>query len=171
MDLKRIKMNCVECGDCWEWTGYYEKSQPRASGKSVRLWVYELTQGVPPKDLKMVVTVSCGNMRCVAPAHVERVPKQVVVQRCAALGLYSTQLRKHRIALAKRKTIAKITMEIAREMRASKLKPKEIAAQYGQSLNLVYRVLSHKTWREYGPSPFAGLFTGLAANDGARKRA
>lgn len=157
MNLDDIKDRCTEVGDCLEWQGYYERNHPRSAGQSVRRIVYELVHGPVESDPKKVVTMTCDNHRCVHPDHLAYVKKTVVARRVASKGLFSTLIRKQRIAETRRQQSGSITMEIAREIRASDLNAKEEAKQRGISRGMVYKIRAHETWREYGANHFAGL--------------
>lgn len=155
MTLDEIKARCEEVGDCLEWTGYFERGNPRSAGRSVRFTVYELVNGPVAKDRTKVVTVKCGNPKCVNPDHLIRTTKSVVAKRVGSLGL----TQKRRISEGRRKQSTLLTMEIAREVRESTLPAKEEAKLRGISWHMVYKIRAHQAWREYDSNPFVGLMS------------
>lgn len=117
----------------------------------VRRVVWEMRNGPIPDGL--MVTVSCGNPRCV---------------KCLELVTFSEvnrrtwqrpDIRARRVEAftrSSRALRAKLDMEKARYIRATDKTLVEVAAELGISVNLASNVRRGVAWREEG-NPFAGL--------------
>jgi hypothetical protein len=162
LTLERVKARCTICGDCWEWKGACNgvghpkvawMNEDGRTHKSARRVVWTIVRGELP-DTKLV-TVSCGNIRCLNPAHLKLTSKAEVARRTNAKP--STQFKRRvKAAAAKQATEGKITMEIAREIRASEKTGKDWARDLNCSVSLISKVRQNKSWVDYS-SPFAGL--------------
>lgn len=153
--LDQIYARCTEDGDCLRWQGRRScaSGHPKIGNKSGRRVVYELLHG-PIPDHKYV-TVTCDCIDCLAPEHLALTTKAQAAKKGNQCP--TVRLRKA-IASAKanRKT-GKLTMEKAREIRASSKTCDDLALAYGVDKTLISKVRTGAAWRELSASPFAGL--------------
>ena len=105
------------------------------------------------------VKPTCGNEGCIAIAHLEKVQRNEHHK-----GRKRDPSKRQNIAEGARRGFAKLTMEIAREIRASTESGPKLALKYGVTKHCISDIRSGNTWKEYQQ----GLFTGLID---ARKRA
>lgn len=151
---------CREDGDCWLWQlSVSSHGVPvmhlKDSGKliGVRRFV-ALKKGLNIEGL--LVTNTCGNNRCVCPAHVLVVTKSEMGKlNVARTGYTSNVLRRKKISDAKRKT-AKLSLAQAIEVRNSTESLSDIAEKAGISRATASRIRNAKMWKEYG-TPFDGI--------------
>jgi len=142
---------------CLLWTGYVDPIRgPMASlgsppmPTSVRRKVWSLKKRV--LDFNETIKPSCGNWACVAFAHME------LANRADPLtGRKKTPVHAMHIAQGLRASIGKLSMEIAREVRASPESSPKLAIKYGVSKQAIDQIRRGETWKEYQQ----GLFTGL----------
>ena len=149
--LDRILLNCQEDGDCLIWTGSNNSiGIPKIRNTSGRRVMWELKHGeIPPG---MLVSTTCGHPACLE--HLALSTKSEIVARSHERPHTKARVTASNRRAARRER-AKITMEIAREIRASNETGLAIAARLGVSNDLVSCVRRGKSWVE--PSPFAGL--------------
>lgn len=180
--LKYIHARCRDDAACWVWCGAVTRDitpnmrYPGRRGeppRSVRGIVLEAS-GQPRPTPKHRASPNCGNSLCVAPKHAAWLTVQERQQQLAAQGRYSSlsrTIQKARTSQAR----SRWTWDDIRAMRAKHAAGAsipELVAEFGMKRSGVHRVVNYKSWIEYHANPFAGLFTGLAANDaGGRKRA
>jgi hypothetical protein len=165
-----------EDADCLIWRmACNPGGQPKYSSKredggtktiQVRRTVWEDAKGKIPAGL--LVTMTCGNVKCVNPDHMKLATKSEVVAKVARNPV--TQARRFLAGVnATRDKLGKLDMEKARYIRASDRTLEVLARELGVSISLVSRVRRGTSWREVSaPNPFAGLFS---ANDSRRKAA
>lgn len=149
--MERIRLHCREDGDCLIWTGAdNDGGIPKIRNTSGRRVMWELKHGdIPPGKL---VSATCGRPGCLE--HLALSSRGQVTARAHQQA--GTKARKSAAnARAARERCAKITLEIARDIRASDETGLAIAARLGVSESLVSLVRRGKSWRESGP--FAGL--------------
>ncbi len=162
-----------EVGDCWIWSqaassGGYPIMKMRGCGcvlarrLAAQLAGHELAPRQP-------VETTCGEKLCVNPDHCKPSTIKAIGKKAGKAGAWSTPQRSAKIAAAKRAK-GKLTVEQAAEIRASSESGPVLAARYGVDKSMVNNIKRGTAWKDYS-SPFAGLFTGLAANDSGRKRA
>lgn len=126
--LKTIHDRCDEVGECWIWKD--------AVGK----------QGYP------IVRLRPGG--CLL---VRRVAVALDGRPAAARGSFSSRSRAAKIAAGKRSSgAAKLTLEQAREIRASEDTGPVLAERYGVNRSLIGSIRRGVAWRDYS-DPFAGL--------------
>lgn len=149
---------------CLLWSGYTDPLRgPMASigtppiPTSVRRKVWSLKKRA--LDFNETIKPSCGNWSCVAYEHME-----LATRADALIGRSKTPEHARRIAQGLRTKIGKLSMEIAREVRASSESSPKLAIKYGVSKQAIDQIRRGETWKEYQQ----GLFTGLID---ARKRA
>lgn len=170
-----------EVGECLEWQGNIAKDrQPsvgfRFPGKgysdnvSVPRFLWERENGPIPAG-KMVYRKCCNNA-CVRQDHL------AVGKRADAIRARMKQgATKHSAATimsitikARKRTTTLNSLEKAKEVRllaAEGLNRKEISERTGVSVPMVVDIRAGRAWRDLS-TPFSGLFTGLASNDGRR---
>ena len=164
--LEAIRANCAEVGDCLEWQGHFTSNgYPRIHDAEldryvgVRNVVYALGHGLPlhapitteehGKVKPALMRMRCGNRRCVSLEHMRAMTHAQVGQAAAAMGNFSTPQRIAAVTSGIRKVRkTKITMEIAREIRASEGTCRDQAARYGVSASFVAKVKRGDLWRE-----------------------
>ena len=160
--IEKILARCNEDADCMLWQGYRGKTnQPKTGKGSVRRIAWKLVHGEIPK--KRLVTVTCENSMCLNPDHLALTTKSEVVRK--TLSRLDVRLRK---TVSSRRSVrasmGKITMEVARAIRASDRVGRDWARELGVSESLVSLVRRGKTWKEP-----ASMWAGLAI--GARVKA
>lgn len=154
MTITNIKSRCVEDGDCLIWQDRTnERGHPKYLQTSARRVVWNATheQQLKPQEL---VTVTCGNPRCLQ--HLAKTNKSEAAKRGNASQAVKLK-RGASIAKVKRETDGKITMDIARQIRASDKSGLEWADELDVSPSLISLVRRNKAWKEYGNNPFQGL--------------
>lgn len=161
-DLQRIRERCIEDGDCWIWQGMVRSHAPR-------IWSPELREYLPVRAVIVdqqqrrrpgaaYFGSSCGNPLCVHPDHiVQRTPSQQQSHksRMASSGA-SLAIRTRKTAASMQAKAGKLTMEQAREIRASDATLRVLSQTYGVSIEVARRVRIGRSWKE-AANPFAGL--------------
>jgi hypothetical protein len=158
--LTRIRALIEEDGECWTWQGALQTTSPvptmNFNGKvsSVRRHILE-AKGVEANG--RLATYSCGNQLCVNPDHVILITRKKLQQRTAkTLNYQINPLRRKRIS-EKARQHAKITNEIANQIREASGTQRQIAAQFGVSQATVSVIRRGLTWQDYN-NPFVQLF-------------
>ena len=152
--IEKILARCDEDADCMLWRGCQGRTnQPKTGNGSVRRIAWRLVHGKIPKG--RLVTVTCGHSMCLNPEHLALTTKSAVIRK----NLSRPAVRLRVIVssrLAVRAALGKITMEIARAIRASDRLGRDWARELGVSESLVSLVRRGKTWKE-PVSMWAGL--------------
>ncbi len=152
--IEKILARCDEDADCMIWRGASNPcSHPKIGRASARRAVWRLAHGDIPK--KRLITVTCENSMCLNPEHLALTTKSAVIRK--VLSRLDVKVRK--TASSRRSTrasLGKITMEIARDIRASDKLGRDWARELGVSESLVSLVKRGKTWKEPA-SMWAGL--------------
>lgn len=176
-DQKRVDYilsRCVEEGDCLMWTGHVSKDRlpiisENKAKKSARRKLYEAIKGAELPKSK-IVRMSCGNHLCLNPDHLQALTIAQARKADGKAGKYSTpamQITRTRNARAR----GKLTLEQAREIRASSLSLRQLAEIYGVDKSNIAHIKQGKAWVDH-ENPFIGMFSQLiAANDSGRRRA
>ncbi len=159
-EIEKIRMRCIECGDCWLWQGACEAgSTPvmRAHGKKlvrVRRHVLSLMGVMLKKNFLAVST--CAESRCVAPDHAEAWTRKRLQTRTASLTRYgASSIRRAKIADACRAR-SKVTPEIVEFIRSDERSGRALALALGLSQSTVADIRAGNTWRDYS-NPFMAL--------------
>ena len=171
--LQRVKALVAQKKDCWIWKGLTSRGPMPVihignSNVSARRRLYQeitkttLTQG-------QIVKTSCGDKLCMNPAHFVVMTTQEARAVDAAKGSFNT-LKMQVTRLRTTRARAKLTMDIAREIRASEDDAGTLAKKYGVHRKQINLIRQGKAWQEVA-SPFSGLFTGLSANTEWKRRA
>ncbi len=157
--LQGIHDRCDDEGECWIWRDAttrdgYPIYRPTGCGCTlVRRAVFVMAGGkLKPRQ---PLVSSCGDRRCVNPAHLSISTLSKIAKSAAKRGAWAGQARRAAISAAQRKH-SKITEEIAAEVRASNEASRALAARFGVDKSLIARIRSGVAWRDYS-SPFAGL--------------
>jgi hypothetical protein len=111
-----------------------------------------LAFGEIPKGL--VVTVTCENSMCINPRHMELITRTEVLQRTTSRIDVKARMLAAKTRFS-RANYAKITMELARQIRASDKSGVEWARHLGVSSSLISLIRTGKSWKE--PSFWRGL--------------
>ena len=113
--------------------------------------------GRAPKS-RQPVTCSCNDKLCVRPIHLKLSTYSKIGKATAATGVYAAKARCAKLAEVNRnRKDTKLTMEIAREIRASSESSDVLAARYGVYRSRINAVRRGESWKEYAATPFAGL--------------
>ncbi|WP_418122271.1 hypothetical protein [Variovorax sp. 160MFSha2.1] len=151
--VQRLHHRCREDGDCLIWTGRRSAGGvPRLGDASLRRLVYIDAKG-PIQD-RFMVTYTCGNSLCINPEHLKATTKSAVLKRT-----YETTdlaLRRSITSTREARKKAKLSLEAAREIRASNETIKELGARYGVHPTLISFVRRGEAWKE-PVTPFTGL--------------
>jgi len=162
--IEYIAKRVIEEGDCLVWQLGLVNGHPnmRMGNKSVlvRRYMWQTAHGNIPKG--KVLRCTCGEPRCVNVDHIQPMTYQQIAKIEGRAGKMSGHIRSAKIAETKRRTTAKITMEMAREIRASSETGVALAKKYGISQKKISYIRLNKVWREYVGNPFAGLGGRLA---------
>lgn len=151
--LEQIYARCTDDCGCMLWTGAHNHvGHPKIRNGSARRIVWEIKHGPIPAG--KLVSVSCGRTNCL-----ECLVLTTKAEAASKAGARAdVKARKSASAArAARRSRAIITMEIAREIRASDELGIHIAQRLSVSPSLVFLVRLGKAWRETTASPFAGL--------------
>lgn len=159
--IDAITRHAVEDGDCWRWTGALQScgATPVMHYKrkvgAVRRFIL-LDKGPAPLG-QVLATYSCGNPLCVNPEHAQWAKRKTVQQRTfKERGHQNDALRCKKLA-DKAREKAKLTEELAAQVREAHGNQREIAARFGISQSTVSSIKLGKTWRSYVGNPFVGL--------------
>lgn len=152
--IEKILARCDEDADCMIWRGCRGRTnQPKTGNGSVRRIAWKLVHGEIPE--KRLVTVTCGHPMCLNPEHLALTNKAKVIRKnLSRLDVKVRQAASSRKAV--RASVGKITMDIARDIRASDRLGRDWARELGVSESLVSCVKRGKTWKEPA-SMWAGL--------------
>lgn len=160
--IERIRQRVIEEGECWNWTGALQTcgSTPTMKYNGTVMAVRRaimLERGVPMG--KGRATYTCGNPMCVNPEHVG-VRSIAAIQKRTIANLSAAQelIRGHNIAhaLRKNKKHTRLSMEIAREIRAAEGTHLEIAKRYALDPADVSAIKRRRIWKEYVRNPLTG---------------
>ena len=158
-------------GECLEWTGsldsnnapiYKAQVEPgRWLSRPVRRVIIE---GIRPN---LLATYKCGNHLCIEPKHLIAVTRTTLQRRTAKETQYgASEIRRQKLAKARRERGTALDMEKVREMRALGMTSRAAAKKYGVCQSTASDALSGRTW------PERSFFTGLiAANNTWSQRA
>lgn len=165
--LDTILARTDEVGECLEWQGITASSGAplvKFDGKlmTVRRVIRQL-QGKPAVEGNFLAP-SCGNPRCIKPAHiVERTPSQHAKQMSACIDFRSPL----RIARLQKATAHKrvVSEEGLALIRSDARTAEEVARELGCSKSLVSKIRRGEAYRQVNASanPFAQLLRRPAA--------
>lgn len=162
LTLKMIRDRCDDVGDCWIWrdavgrTGYPIMKRSQRGGCMLVRRVVVALDGRPAAP-RQPVMCTCGEKRCVNPAHLQPTTISAVAKAAAAKGSFSTTARAARIAQAKRASSqAKLTLEQVREIRASDESNLALAERFGVNRSRIGAIRRGVAWKDYS-NPFTAL--------------
>ena len=151
--LEGIRLRCVCDGSCW-----LARTAPRDDGRIVmsinnrsvhaRKWIYEATTG-KKLPARLATSVKCGNDRCISPACIVPITRSRLMRERAARGLAQAA----RISAGRG---SRVSVEAAREIRASSEPGYVLAERYGITVGYANLIKNNKARKEYS-NPFAGL--------------
>lgn len=175
LTLELIESKCIDDAGCWIWQGAFQQNTPRISagrGKQqlqARRWVAE---AMGHKIAGMMVTSKCDNPRCVSPDCVLVMTRKQLQQRTADRLSYHHRPARAAKLSAFQRSRSEFTEENIAFVRllCERMSQKEVARRLCMNYDHVNKIATYRLWKDYS-NPFAGLFTGLAANDSGRKRA
>lgn len=150
-----LAARCTECGDCLLWRGHCNgRGHPKVRNGSARrvMWAALHGKDVPAGRL---VTVNCGQAKCLAAGHLVLTTRSAVSRASNARPAVRLK-RAVASARTNRARVGKIDMDVARRIRASDRPQAEWAAELGVSTSLVSKVVTGRSWVEHS-GPWAGL--------------
>lgn len=160
--LQDVRAVCALEGDCWLWQGHvtsggipygYMDGQ-RAPLRRI-VW---LLQGGAPHAEGRIYTTTCGEPRCVNPAHVRATSRGAALAQARRSGAINELRRRQAIAATwRQRPEAKLTLELARALRSSDKSSVQLARELGLSHCTVAKVRRGESWAEIVASPWAGL--------------
>lgn len=161
--LKRVYDRCIEDEHgCMNWQGAVQSAckspimrRGHAHGSSLRRWLLEAVSGKKLPRSKMA-TYTCGNVKCVKLEHLAAVTRADIQRRNDAQFDAAARIQKSHRIVVKARARAKLSVEIAREIRAAEGPQREIASRFGVSQTTVGLIRRGVTWRDLS-NPFARL--------------
>lgn len=181
LTMAAIKRHVIEDKDsgCWIWNGTLLRGKTpimKFNNKSVypkrAAWVLRNRRAVP-KGMCIVNTDDknvCDDPMCINPAHTGPVTKGAIVVRTVATGMLHTPAVRAKIAATK-SAASKLSDAAVQDIRSNREPAAQAAVTHGISEAYVHMLRRGRFRNPAIGNPFAGLFTGLAANDSGRKRA
>ena len=160
--LDLVRARAIDVDGCWEWQGalHVHGATPVVNfeGRVVAVRrLLALAANLPLED--RVASNKCGNKLCVRPSHVTTITRRELSLQTAALNRsHSSPVTRKKIAERARAT-ARLTMELAREIREASGSQREIAARYGTSQKMVWLIKNGRAWLDYS-NPFTQLIRG-----------
>lgn len=157
--LADLKARCEEVGECWEWQRYINSNNTphvRYQGKpmSARRVAWEMVNGPVPDGKRIAYT--CGNYRCICPAHSAAVTATAVLANNLANA--NEGLRRARIAATKRRQMGVSTAVVSAVKADATTLAATLASQLGVSEATVYKLRRQAR----AVSPWGGLMRGAA---------
>jgi hypothetical protein len=154
LDLAIIYSRCVQEGDCLLWeqalNGYSGLPYVWDGERTVnaRRLTFEHFTGRKPRP-GCIVAMKCRNKHCLYGPHMQETTRGALNKQLGALGIYSSPAaRAARTAGARKAAKCKLTMAIAREIRAADGSYADKAARFGISKRMVGGIMTQEFWRE-----------------------
>ena len=159
-EFAALASRCDEFGDCLIWRDStteqgYPIYKPVGCGCTLVRRAVFVMHGGQIKTRQPVVT-TCGERACINPQHLAASTTRAVALAAGARGAHSGIAIGAKIAAVKRASVAKITMEAAREIRLSTETGPVLAQRHGVHKSLNNSIKRGKAWKDYS-NPFAGL--------------
>lgn len=160
--IDAIKARCTECPECgepWNWTGNHQTKMHHAviERNKVRVGVRKAVWAAYREEMQegSVLTTTCENEKCVNPELMAAVHRGDVIRKMMDDGKIHNAAHLAARTKARRARGTKLSLEIAREIRASDLSTSECAEKLGVSRQMISRIRSGLSYRD--ANPFAGL--------------
>jgi hypothetical protein len=164
---EHIRHRCREDADtgCWHWRMSFNNKAGDGvpvmamPGSRRTVSVRRVSAGLTGVALgARVVVCTCECFDCVRPEHMRVLSRRQLTRQMMAKGLIATGPTRSakKLAAARAKPHVRMSMEIARAMRARYLELancKAVAAEFGVLHSHAHRIIRGELWRE--PSPFA----------------
>lgn len=173
LTLEAIHDRCQQDGDCLLWTQAVNggTGSPYAwhEGKTVN--VRRLAYALSGKRIApgRVVAVTCSNPACLEPTHLSPLTRRQLIDQLRVKGVFNRpEDNARRIAGAR--AAGKLSMEIARTIRACDTPARVLAAQYGVHHRVIYDIRNNTLWRE-APLQQASVFSLATAPNPSRRKA
>jgi hypothetical protein len=166
----RVRPRVVQEGDCLIWTGMsaFKTRVPRIAemqpngkrvGVSLRRVIFNATSKRQAGN--RVVTSTCGNYRCVNPAHLIATDHSGVMRIAVEHGKVNHARRSALAAAASRKAVSKLTEADVLRIRSSSEPARMLAEQFGVSRATINGIRSGRRWRNV--DVWSSVFWRLAA--------
>ena len=161
LEIMRILDSTEEFADCILWTGAttqqgYPIYKPTGCGCTlVRREMFRLNGGVI--EGRQPVVTTCKERLCINPDHLKASTCKSVAKAAGRAGAFSSKTRCAKIAASKRMN-AKLNIELAREIRVSKISTRVLAKLHGVNRSVIVGIKAGRMWKDY-TNPFAGLMT------------
>lgn len=160
-DVEWLHRQCVEEGACWLWRGVHT-----TQGYPV-FWVGRPARYVTVRrvaavlagrrfDARQPLAATCGNKRCVNPAHVRPSNARAIAQAAVRRGAYDGMARRAKISAARLKR-SRISAEavLAIRLAPSGTLP-QVARDWGVAYSTAKAIHCGRMRRDY-TSPWAGM--------------
>lgn len=151
---KRISVE----GDCWIWTGRFQRGQPIIHHRSAASEIWKALNGKPWPEGMVATVGACLERACVR--HRVMVPNGQHTRLGYERGLIERDATFIAAITAERRRRSPFDMEIARSIRrmaAEGVPPREIAAQHGTSVEMTRRIVRNVAWVEMSAFCLSGL--------------
>lgn len=157
--LHHLLGKTIDDAGCLVWQGGCSNGHPsaRVNGKTqlVRRVIWEALRGQIPSG--KVIRMTCETPLCINPDCMSLTTHQAIAKANGAMGLMSGVVRSAAIARAKQASALAINYDIVHTIRTSDATGVDLAMQFGVSQNLISKVRTNKTWKQWANNPFAGL--------------
>jgi hypothetical protein len=156
MTLDTIHDRCTDDGDCWIWSqGTTNTGYPQARHEGKSCLVRRVAVVLAGKSLRRgyVVVDTCGRTLCCNPGHLAVITYGEMMRRTCESGARSSPseyVRRRDAAI--RLGMSKITLAIAREIRASDEPAQIFAERYGMHVDSIRSIRRGDHWRESMPN-------------------
>lgn len=148
LTLRMIYSRCEEYGQCLLWP----EARPLAwhDGKvhNLRRLVWSFTHPTRELPADHYIYSTCNNPRCLAGACLVATSRKGMGRRMAELGTYRTPGVQAAKLAGIRANAPKLTMELARQIRAESGTNVEIGAKFGISRSMVSLIKLGTVWKE-----------------------
>lgn len=161
-DEAKVRSKIIDDGGCWRWDTQAKTTHNRRhpaillDGKMhlVRRVVYELERGELRPNIFLAPT--CGDECCIHPEHQKQLTRAQKNLMGAKLGAAAPGRNAKVSAHVRESGRAKLSLDIAREIRGSNEPMKILAERYGVHQKAIWDVRRNRTWKDYR-NPFGGL--------------
>jgi len=153
---------CIEDGDCLVWTDYTSKAgvpkvaihrEGRRAVVSARRVVWEDVKG--KLDAGKLITVTCGNPRCLNPDHLKTTNHAEVAAKNGARPDVKAK-RAASQSRVLRSGVTKLNQKLADEIRFSDTPSRQLAEAHGVNVSTINKIKRGTFWKDH-TNPFSGL--------------